>query len=252
MVYDEKGEHNSKTLKNRFGNWHEVQQEAGLDPTGHSEHWQDNEPGQFGQRYGNTDVGCEYCGETKQVTPSRLEYNSRFFCDYDCRGDWLSEQTGEDARAWEGGDVEITCEWCGDTREVRPAKAESSRFCSEDCMLDWRSEEFSGEDHHRYKEETVELYYGPNFPEQRLKALERDNHQCQVCGKSNEQNIKDATCGLNCHHIRKFKAYDSYEQANRLRNLVMLCSRCHQYVENDEITVPNAVWHRQQAFLLTK
>jgi 5-methylcytosine-specific restriction endonuclease McrA len=80
-----------------------------------------------------------------------------------------------------------------------------------------------------------------------LKALERDNHRCQVCGKSNEQNIRETTSGLNCHHIRKFREYDGYKKANHLRNLVMLCSQCHQYVENNQITVPSAGWHRQEA-----
>jgi len=247
MIYDEHGNHNSKTLKKRFGNWNEVQKAAGLEPTEHSEHWNDNKPEQFTKEYGTVEVNCTYCGDTKQVPPHVKEDKERHFCNYSCRGDYLSEQTGEDARAWEGGKVEITCEWCEDAREVRPSEAGSSRFCSQDCMLKWRSTEFVGEDHHRFKENTEEIYYGPNFTEQRLKTLERDNHRCQVCGKTNQENIKEATCGLNCHHIRKFKEFDGYEQANRLENLVMLCSGCHQHVENYTLTVPTARWHRQEA-----
>jgi 5-methylcytosine-specific restriction endonuclease McrA len=244
-LYQEHGEHNHKTLTRRWDNWHGVLDAAGLEPTEHSEHWEDTE--YTDKKYGTVMVDCAYCGDDVPRQPSEIERWERTFCGPECKGDFMSTQTGKEARSWEGGKVEITCEWCEDTREVRPSEAESSRFCSQGCMLEWRSTEFVGEDHQRFKEDTEEIYYGPNFTEQRLKALERDNHRCQVCGKTNQQNIKDATCGLNCHHIRKFKEYDGYEQANRLENLVMLCSECHQYVENHTLTVPTARWHRQEA-----
>jgi len=251
LVYEEKGEYNFKTLKRRWGSWHDVQEKAGLEPTDHSEHWK-------GQGYNpNRDretvtVDCAYCGDDTEKRPKQLERFNNPYCSKDCQYAVLSEQTGEDARGWDGGKVELACEWCGDTRMIKPSKADSSRFCRQECMFEWRSQEFSGEDHPRFKENTERTYYGPNFPAQRLKALDRDNHSCQVCGKHNQQNVYESNCGLNCHHIRKFKEYDGYKEANRLENLIMLCSVCHQYVENDVISVPNAVWHRQNAVLLTK
>jgi len=247
MKYDKHGNHNSKTLKRRFGNWSEVLSEAGLEDTGHAKHWRDNEPDQFDNDYGSVEVECAYCGDTKTTNQYTADHRERFFCDYDCRGSFLSTQTGEEARAYNGGKVELVCEVCGEIDMRKPSEVDSSRFCSQDCMLEWRSQELVGENHPRYKEENVETYYGPNFPEQRLKALERDDHRCQVCGKSNEQNIRETTSGLNCHHIRKFRECDGYRKANHLRNLVMLCSECHQYVENNQITVPSAGWHRQEA-----
>lgn len=52
----------------------------------------------------NVTVECAYCGEVKQVNPSRFERNNRFFCDRKCRGDWQQEnRVGEQALAWSGG-----------------------------------------------------------------------------------------------------------------------------------------------------
>jgi 5-methylcytosine-specific restriction endonuclease McrA len=148
---------------------------------------------------------------------------------------------------WKGGKETISCKRCGDTKEVKAAEQDKARFCSQDCMLEWRSETIRGENHPRHKEETKELYYGPSFPEQREKALERDNHACRVCGRSEATQVGIYGCGLNCHHIRKFREFDHHEEANRLENLVMLCSQCHQHVENYQINVPAGVWHRAEA-----
>lgn len=60
-------------------------------------------------------------------------------------------------------------------------------------------------------------YYGPTWPIQRRRALQRDL-VCQECASSDD---------LVVHHIKHFRHCADYREANRLTNLVTLCRRCH-------------------------
>ena len=64
--------------------------------------------------------------------------------------------------------------------------------------------------------------YGANWPQQRKLALERDGHRCRTCG---------AEGLLHVHHIRPFREYTSYREANQLDNLATLCPSCHRRAE---------------------
>lgn len=76
--------------------------------------------------------------------------------------------------------------------------------------------------------------YGPNWQEQRQRALERDGFRCRVC---NAEGL------LHVHHIRPFREYGyvrgentAYQQANQLDNLVTLCPACHRRAEAGQQT----------------
>jgi DEAD/DEAH box helicase domain-containing protein len=80
--------------------------------------------------------------------------------------------------------------------------------------------------------------YGPNWTEQRLKTLERDEHRCRTCGATARPGL-----GLHVHHIRPFRDYgylpgknDAYKVANQLDNLVTLCASCHRRAEVSQQT----------------
>jgi len=78
-------------------------------------------------------------------------------------------------------------------------------------------------------------YYGPNWKEQRAKALERDNYICQTPGCEWSQNAHCEEYGkdLNVHHIKPLCSFEDksgdmdFEQANRLGNLVTVCVQHH-------------------------
>jgi len=63
----------------------------------------------------------------------------------------------------------------------------------------------------------------------RWEALERDEWECQECGK----NLGPGTAQV--HHIRPYRGYDSTEEANRLENLKSLCPGCHKEIEGKRI-----------------
>jgi DEAD/DEAH box helicase domain-containing protein len=64
--------------------------------------------------------------------------------------------------------------------------------------------------------------YGANWQQQRQLALARDGHRCRTCG---------AEGLLHVHHIRPFREYTSYLEANQLDNLATLCPSCHRRAE---------------------
>jgi len=67
--------------------------------------------------------------------------------------------------------------------------------------------------------------YGANWSTQKYRARLRDNFICQVCGKVEEDKAHDV------HHIKPFKMFSSFKTANRLDNLITLCSSCHKQAE---------------------
>lgn len=73
------------------------------------------------------------------------------------------------------------------------------------------------------------IEYGPNWPRQREKALERDGYICQAedCQITEERHQEEHGEGLHVHHRTKFRKFDDYEEANQLENLVTLCRPCH-------------------------
>lgn len=86
--------------------------------------------------------------------------------------------------------------------------------------------------------------YGPNWQEQRRKALERDNYRCRTCGAAADEE-EGATRGrsLHVHHLRPFRDFgyvpqrnEQYVQANRLENLITLCPTCHRRAEESQRT----------------
>ncbi len=80
--------------------------------------------------------------------------------------------------------------------------------------------------------------YGPNWKEQRLRVLDRDQYRCRTCGAEARPGQ-----GLHVHHIRPFREYgyvqgknEAYLQANVLDNLVTLCPSCHRRAEASQQT----------------
>jgi len=76
---------------------------------------------------------------------------------------------------------------------------------------------------------------GPNWAEQRSRALARDGHRCRHCDAPERPNRAH-----DVHHISPFRTFgyvrgqnDRYLEANRLENLVTLCTSCHRRVEAD-------------------
>lgn len=91
-IFNEDGDFSSgKTIYNHFGGFSEALEEAGL-------------PKYHPQEKEKAEVFCAWCNEAFKVYPYRLEETDKFFCDYECEGEWLSENVhGEKHPLYEGG-----------------------------------------------------------------------------------------------------------------------------------------------------
>lgn len=61
----------------------------------------------------------------------------------------------------------------------------------------------------------------------RKTALERDDYECQDCGRTDDEQRDAYGCGLNVHHKKRYRTFDDPEQAHKLSNLITLCQPCH-------------------------
>lgn len=76
-------------------------------------------------------------------------------------------------------------------------------------------------------------YYGPEWNDQREAALDRDGYECRKCGISQSEHREEhpSNKALEVHHITPFAEFDESTEANRLSNLITLCSKCHRLLE---------------------
>jgi len=215
---------------------------------------------------GKVTISCEECNKEFKVKPARKD--SARFCSYECTNQARSRNykkngMGERLPILEGKDnpnygkdfsgkkspkwkefPEKHCLNCGKVFKVKPSRQNIAKLCSKDCQDKWMSEEWKkrgmgkrlpnmyGEENPNWKG-GYEPYYGPNWTDQRQKALDRDNYTCQKCGKSDEELGQEP----DVHHkkpLRTFKQENEidYQKANRIENLVTLCRKCHLNIEN--------------------
>ncbi len=172
-------------------------------------------------------VECEWCGTDLKRQPHRVEQFERQFCDMRCQGRWFSEhRSGENSHHWI--ESTVTCDYCGEEFHRPSSDMYDHNFCDEDCRNKWLSEVRVGENHPLWEGCSEYVYYGPNWHQQRKKALERDDYTCQRCGAEPDEIGRNP----DVHHIdRTALVNGDYETANRLDNLICLCRTCHNAME---------------------
>jgi len=169
-------------------------------------------------------LACEYCGAqfTALDGSGWNTHNQQRFCSQSCKGKGIAQERHLHIRE----KTTFICEHCKKPF-VKMARADREyHFCCLQCF--WA--ERRGEKHHNWQGGT-DRYYGPNWDEQRLKTLSRDNYMCQICGISKE--------GMNVHHIVKRSEFgQNWKTMNDLSNLLTLCSSCHGRVHIDNLPTP--------------
>lgn len=69
--------------------------------------------------------------------------------------------------------------------------------------------------------------YSRAWDSARKRALERDDYECQICGRSDKEHQEAFGKSLDIHHIRPARTFEDQEEAHQLSNLVTLCRSCH-------------------------
>jgi len=208
------------------------------------------------QIHGETLAGvertCEYCGDSFRVNPAYVKRGGGRYCSHKCAGidatpgETLEREcqncgdtfTARKARVDNGeakycsvgcyhgdrdsqGLIERTCETCGDKFTIKKTQLNHrpAKYCSFKCMGEGIGPDRLGSDHPNWKGGYGQ-YYGPSWPKQRKRALERDGHKCVICG--DEQLV-------HVHHVKRFGDFgvENHEKANDLDNLICLCPSHH-------------------------
>lgn len=169
------------------------------------------------KEYKNTYV-CERCNKEYTFWSSRIY--TRKYCD-DCLSLHKSELYYDR--------IKTTCGYCGKEIEVIPSRFKENKYCYCDvkCMAKHYSEIYSGENSPTWT--GGKRHYKGHWLRQAKLCRERDNHTCQICGKTEEENGK----ALDVHHIKLYKSFDNPEEANNLDNLISLCHSCHRFVHSN-------------------
>ena len=128
--------------------------------------------------------------------------------------------------------VKVECAVCGAEKEVYPNRAEKyeKHYC-----LNHRPTA-KGENSPNWKDNSRQ-YEGPNWSEQREKALKRDFYKCQSCGLANDTHREKWDQSLHVHHIIPRSEFDHDDpQQNELTNLITLCRNCHDVYEGTQLS----------------
>lgn len=179
----------------------------------------------FESKSKQVEVFCQECGKGFKVQLSRIKIGEGKFCSKKCASKSMSRP------------VETICQICG--KVFNSVISERRKFCSQQCRGEWYGKTFYGENHPKWRGGFPESY-GPNWNEQRRKALKRDSYTCLACGKKKSvfSNNPDV------HHIIPFRTFgyvhgqnDNYKAANELTNLITLCRKCHMDAESGKIII---------------
>lgn len=114
------------------------------------------------------------------------------------------------------------CEWCGKIFD-RPITNFHSKhyFCCHKCSALWWAEYgLHGKNHPNW----IGGKYNPYFDGWKMvrkEVLKKYNNKCAICGKTGKNGR------IEIHHIKPLRLIKYKKTANRLKNLIALCPKCH-------------------------
>lgn len=175
-----------------------------------------------------TEFNCDNCGALTKRRTYRIQNNVNRFCSRLCRFAWATKQTPFFTRT-------VVCVMCGieftRTRYFVEVRGDA-KCCSRKCLDQYNSLNRRREKNVNWNGGQGAKDYGPDWSQQNKLARKRDGNQCVLC------HARSHPWKLDVHHIIRFKFFEyvpgvneNYIQANDLKNLIVLCKKCHRKVE---------------------
>lgn len=165
-------------------------------------------------------VTCDQCGAVYSARPYLARKAGNHFCGSACYGVWQQTNRVGVGRTR----VPVNCTTCGKTIEKQPNTIKKDNFCDRSCFAVWRaSDRWCGANNPAWLGGHI-AYRGPNWKRQAKAARERDGGKCVGCGYA-------PASKLPVHHVRPFRLFADYRDANQLGNLATLCTVCHGRAE---------------------
>lgn len=167
---------------------------------------------------------CEECGS--DVKYKQRREGCEHFCSKECESDYREKNgrligvDGEDHPSAKGEVIE--CDICGVEFYCKASQLERRRFCSQSCLAKHNSNR-TGRDHHRWKEGAGRENYAGVWWANRKQALERDDYECQICGRGEEELGRNP----DVHHIIPVHEFDELSEMHAVENLITLCRQHH-------------------------
>jgi len=144
-------------------------------------------------------------------------------------------QKGEKHNQWQGGTKIKKCVVCGSSYSVRKYCFEESKFCSVACKTSYQV----GEKHPKWNVGSSFEPYCINFNDTlKEKIRNRDNHICQLCGKSEILNGRK----LAVHHIDGDKMQGCDGKKWHLCALCLSCNSQADTIEKEFLLISNIMW----------
>ena len=186
---------------------------------------------------------CEICGTSFEYYPSEKPGQ---FCSACVESEsWRTplDIDGENNPRWNGGKVALSCDECGAQIERHPSQITGEvTLCSRECHASWLSDAFTGDGHPNWEGGGVGPY-GKGWNRVRKRALERDDHECVLCGTTAEELGRNP----DVHHIVPVRAFVetpvlTERDAHTLDNVVSLCPSCHRRAEFGQVSREELRW----------
>lgn len=176
---------------------------------------------------------CDNCGSEVEKKDSAVTGN--VFCDRECFFEFDSERkSGPEHRWYEGGPLEVECEWCGSVleRDRHEVEQRDAFFCDHACFAEWKasSENWAKENHPAWKGGGG-VEYGADWEQIAESVRERDGHKCRACGMTQATHQNKFGKSLHVHHVVPVREFTDPEDAHSLGNLVTACIPCHRKFE---------------------
>ena len=167
-------------------------------------------------------VACSACNNPLNRPHYRVRTQKNFYCSKACEAAKRKESEPRGGQHPQYHRVECVCFTCGVVFERQPSKRRTRDFCSVPCRERWQRESgYNAGENSPTWAGGYENYRGPDWYRQREAALVRDGYACVRC---------ESIQHVQVHHIRPFREFDDYREANQIKNLETLCTRCHGLV----------------------
>jgi transposase-like protein/5-methylcytosine-specific restriction endonuclease McrA len=138
--------------------------------------------------------------------------------------------------------VEVECDWCGQSLTRQPNQAEryDRNFCDMRCFAEFRRN-WTGSDNPLF--EGGVFPYGEGWTRQKREVVrERDNRECQHCGRTEEEHLRKFGTKHVVHHVVPARMVDDPGERNAMANLITLCrGDCHHTWEKSAPGRPDSV-----------
>jgi len=164
-----------------------------------------------------TKCNCDYCGKETERYFTRYNREHHHYCSNECYLNAL--------RQGKQGKVRFICDYCGKEAErIHSLYYQTNyqhHYCSRECADNGRAK-FSGS----YDGRHPSRLNSTQWNKLTKKVRDRARRRCEIC-RIPEGNGRQ----LEVHHKIPVACFNSSAKANRLSNLIAVCSLCHGKLE---------------------